>query len=86
MKTVTKWPLLNITILLKKRLRHGFFPVNFAKFLGTPFSIGHHRWLLLGCIAFGCIILATIELRNNNYDIEFRQRKQCLHKKSYIIC
>ena len=26
---------------LKKRLRHRYFPVNFAKFLGTPFTIEH---------------------------------------------
>ena len=29
------------------RLRHKCFPVNFAKFLRTPFSTGHLRWLLL---------------------------------------
>ena len=33
--------------LIKKRLWHGCFPVNFAKFLKTPFSIEHLRWLLL---------------------------------------
>ena len=33
--------------LLKKRLWHRPFPVNFAKFLRTPFFIGHLRWLLL---------------------------------------
>ena len=31
----------------KKRLWHGCFPMNFAKFLRTPFSIEHLRWLLL---------------------------------------
>ena len=33
--------------LLKKRLWHRCFPVNFAKFLRTPFFIEHLRWLLL---------------------------------------
>ena len=33
--------------LLKKRLWHGCFPVNFAKFLWTPFLAEHLRWLLL---------------------------------------
>ena len=33
--------------LLKKRLWHEDFPVNFEKFLGTPFFIEHLLWLLL---------------------------------------
>ena len=33
--------------LLKKRLWHMCFPVNFAKSLGTPFFIEHLWWLLL---------------------------------------
>ena len=33
--------------LLKKRLWHKCFPVNFTKFLGTPFLTEHLRWLLL---------------------------------------
>ena len=32
---------------IKKRLRNRCFPVNFAKFLRTPFYIEHLRWLLL---------------------------------------
>ena len=35
------------TTLLKKRLRHICFPVNFAKFLRAPFFIEHFCWLLL---------------------------------------
>ena len=34
-------------ILLKKRLWHTCFPVNFLKFLRTPLFIEHIRWLLL---------------------------------------
>ena len=33
--------------LLKKSLWHRCFPVNFAKFLRTPFFTEHLRWLLL---------------------------------------
>ena len=33
--------------LLKKRLWHSCFPVNFVKFLRTPFFIEHLWWLLL---------------------------------------
>ena len=33
--------------LLKKRLWHRCFPVNFAKFLRTPFLTEHPGWLLL---------------------------------------
>ena len=33
--------------LLKKRLWHRSFPVNFAEFQRTPFFIEHLRWLLL---------------------------------------
>ena len=38
---------LRIATLLKKRLWHRYFPVNFAKYLGTPFSTEHIWWLLL---------------------------------------
>ena len=33
--------------LLKKRLWRGYFFVNFAKFLRTPFFIEHLRWMPL---------------------------------------
>ena len=33
--------------LLKKRLRHRCFPVNFGKFLRTTFPTEHVQWLLL---------------------------------------
>ena len=41
--------------LLKKRLWHKCFPVNFAKFLRTPFLTEHLRWLLLDI----CTIIKT---------------------------
>ena len=37
--------------LLKKKLWHRCFPVNFVKFLRTPFIIEHLWWLLLECDA-----------------------------------
>ena len=36
--------------LLKKRLWHRCFPVNFAKFLRTPFFAEHIWWLLLSIL------------------------------------
>ena len=38
---------LRSSTLLKRRLWHRCFPVNFAKFLRTPFFIQHLWWLLL---------------------------------------
>ena len=38
---------LRAATLLKKRLWHMCFPVNFVKFLRTPFFIKHFWWLLL---------------------------------------
>ena len=40
--------------LLKKRLWHRCFPVNFAKFLRTLFFTVHLRWPLLNIQAFIC--------------------------------
>ena len=39
--------LIRPTTLLKWRLWHRCFPVNFAKFVRTPFFTEHLRWLLL---------------------------------------
>ena len=39
--------LIKLQPLLKKRLWHWCFPVNFAKFLRTPFFTEHLWWLLL---------------------------------------
>ena len=36
-----------VSFLIKKRLWHRCFPVNFAKFLRTRFYTEHLRWLLL---------------------------------------
>ena len=42
--------------LLKKRLWHRCLPVNFTKFLWTPFFTKHHRWLLLHLLRITPII------------------------------
>ena len=39
--------------LLKKRLWHRCFPVNFVKFLRTPFFIEHLSWLSPLCLILG---------------------------------
>ena len=44
-------PLLRPATLLKKRLWHRCFPMNFAKFLRTPFLTEHLRWLLLSSVS-----------------------------------
>ena len=38
---------LQAATLLKKRLWHRYFPVNFAKFLRTLFFTEHFQWLFL---------------------------------------
>ena len=45
--------------LVKRRLWHRFFPVNFAKFLRTPFIIEHLWWQLLSIILY--LSQSTIE-------------------------
>ena len=42
--------LIKLQTLFKKRLWHRCFPVNFAKFLRTPFFTEHLRWLLLKAV------------------------------------
>ena len=48
------------TTLLKKRLWHRRFPVNYAKFLKIPFFIEHLWWLLLKKRRFMYCILAQL--------------------------
>ena len=47
---------------LKKRLWHRCFPVNFVKFLRTPFFIEHIWWLLLKVITQIYLIRAQSEV------------------------
>ena len=60
-------------ILLKKRLWHRFFPVNFAKFLRTPFLKNTSgRLLLLRYIFLGNPILGTLfKSGYHSYPVQF---------------
>ena len=49
--------------LLKKRLWHRCFPVNFAKFLQTPFIIEHLWWLLVE--GFRCVGSYALRISEN---------------------
>ena len=57
--------------LLKKRLWHRCFPVNFVKFLRTPFLTEHLRWMLLKQVYF-CTLLAHKDRGYINFS-SFRQ-------------
>ena len=50
---------------IKKKLWHGCFPVNFVKFLRTPFYTEHLWWLLLFWLTF------TITSSNGQYSYPF---------------
>ena len=56
--------------LLKKRLWHRSFPVNFTKFLKIPFSTEHLRWLL-----YKRLSKAVVSLEVNYF-----------HKKHHLRC
>ena len=43
--------------LFKKRLWHRCFPLNFVKFLRTPFYIEHLCWLLFPCLSLYLLLL-----------------------------
>ena len=55
------WP----ATLLKQRLWRSCFPVNFGKFLRTPFLTEHLRWLLLWRVSSYSILLFA--RRNSGY-------------------
>ena len=62
-KFTGKHPCQSPTTLLKKRLWHTCFPVNFAKFLRTLFFTEHLRWLLLRfIIVFGKFLFINVAL------------------------
>ena len=52
--------------LLKKRLWHRYFPVNFVKFARTPFLTKHLGWLLLDVsYAYYIFILRTLKIQRS---------------------
>ena len=57
-----------------KRLQHRCFPVNFAKFLRTPFHIEHLRRLLLGFVRSWEILRAN--RLNINFILQEKDKKR----------
>ena len=49
--------------LIKKRVWHRYFPVNFAKFLRKPFPREHLQWLLLKILTIYCNATKVIILK-----------------------
>ena len=59
------------TTLLKKRLWHWCFPVNFTKFLRTPFYLEHLWWLLLQTVY---LRIDFKQLRSSRLEVFCRKR------------
>ena len=62
-------------ILLKKRLWHRCFPLNFAKFLRTPFLKEHLRGLLLKLL---------IKIRINSFKSPFCIYNRSSHQRCFL--
>ena len=60
---------LRLATLLKKKFWHRCFPVDFAKFLRTPFVIEHLWWLLLSIVTRLCRFFSAKNYRI--YPIEY---------------
>ena len=58
--------------LLKKRLWHRCFPVNFVKSLRTPFLTEHLRWLLLNVELYSINYLD--QKKNNQKELTIDKR------------
>ena len=73
--------------LLKKRLEHRCFPVNFAKFLRTPFFTEHLWWLLLQEVELvGELILSKTQIISKTKILKaFHARGITQLTKSYVI-
>ena len=54
---------LRLATLLKKRLLHSCFPMNFEKFLRTPFLTEHLRWLRLFFLSVSLLLSIRFTLR-----------------------
>ena len=67
--------------LLKKRLWHRLFPVNFAKFVGTPFLKEHLRWLFL---FFQLLMLLDKRYRLEKYFVGRITKQLCGRSNSQI--
>ena len=71
------------TTLLKKRLWHRCFPVNFAKFLRTPFFTEQLRWVLL--CSFQCTQLIQYISLKSEYDQRFLRKELQLLVVTYFF-
>ena len=71
--------------LLKKRLWHRFFPVNFVKFLRTLFCIKHLWWLILKgknlSIKYWCHVIYIVEI----FSLFFLDHNSFLYVNKYNI-
>ena len=63
--------------LSKMRLWHRCFPMNFAKFLRTPFFIEHLQWLLLICVQL--LLFITCQMNKRGVSVS------CFLKKGFLI-
>ena len=76
--------------LLKKRLKHRCFPVNFVTFLRTPFLQNTYSWLLLykppsqNQMSFTNEIKLTLNLFNSSYENFFCYVILSCHQKIQI--
>ena len=59
---------LGSTTLLKKRLWHRYFPVNFVKFLRRPFSQNTSERLVLWIYSYSLVFLSTLSLFSYQYN------------------
>ena len=85
--------------LLKRRLWHLFFPVNFARFLRTTFFTEHLGWLLLGVEIHrdNQLFSRTVYGRESNNDVYLNSNSlvldtwkggtlKTLVERAFIIC
>ena len=63
------------TTLLKKRLWHRWFPVNFTKFLRKPFFTEHLRWMLLSIVNNIFSLITFIHNPDSKLTVIYRNEK-----------
>ena len=77
-----------LATLLKRRLWHRCFPVNFAKFLRAPFVTEHLWWLLL-LISFNLLLVVSISmliLKKIGWATSMQILNYCFALKILLIC
>ena len=71
--------------LLKAKLWHRCFPVNFTKFLRTHFFIEHVRWLLLDMAWGNKIPVFIFEVNGTEINFEFKLSKSTKISRGSIL-